>query len=139
MTRPRRGVGVYRAVGASRPDRSSAPLAGYEDQVLPVHGGATGAAVEPLGEQFELSVQRRDTLGILGDGLVDGDRRPVVGLEVVAPFGRRLEAVDRDALPARGDVADAVTEQRADVVLVAPTAVGAARRAGAAARRASSS
>ena len=80
----------------------------------------TGVAhVEPGGQGVEIGVQCGGPLGV-GLLLVRRDGRPVVGLEVLAEVGRLGEVRDAHRASLALHVGDAVTEQRADVVLVAP-------------------
>ena len=91
------------------------------------------------GQVGELGVQRGGPLRIVRDAPVDGDRRAVVGLEVVTEVLGAAEKVDPDGLAPGPDVGDLVAEQCRGRGPPGPTAAAAARRAGAAGRTASSS
>lgn len=70
------------------------------------------------GQLGELGVERGDVGGVGGDGVVNGDGRPIAGLEVVTEVLGPGEQIDADGLPPCGDVADPIPEQRPAVILL---------------------
>jgi multiphosphoryl transfer protein len=78
----------YRLAHVRPRDRSCGPrwlalLAGGEQQVLPIQHGRIRAKVKALPELDEVAVKCGDSVGIIGNGLVDRNRGPIVGLEIV--------------------------------------------------------
>lgn len=71
-------------------------------------------------EGVEIGVQGGNALGVVAQAAVDGDGRPVAGLEELAEVGGPREPVHVDGLPAGVDVGDAIAEELVDVLLVPP-------------------
>ncbi len=110
-------VGLRAPPGEIRFDVGLVAPAGGEQQVLPVDGPVPQRAGRQVGEG---RVQGGGALGVVADVPVDGDDRPVGGLEELKEVPRGAERVHADRLPTGDDVGDPVAEQRPHVLLLPP-------------------